>query len=609
MIARVALATVMAASVAVAVVHPDCADVDRACSGEPRLAVAVSRAARAQGRCLAQRAADCDLTPALRGIDTPECRFAVECAVRSLGELAAPAGPRSVVQLLDAGLAILSRSEPPAACRTRVAATHRRTPFVLAGACAGTVVPADCFCGIAAALAMRTLAPPVRGSAPAPVLRGRPRATPGERPNVVLIVTDDQRWDTIAMSRHGRRNGQPVMPAVERLLVASGVTFTNAYVTTSTCCPSRASILTGQYAHNTGVLANNPGDGGAEHFRSASTIATWLRDAGYRTALVGKYLNGYGRESLVTPPGWGDWHAFVDAAYYRQRLSENGVVRSFGTGPRAYSTDVLANRAVRFIRDAGDEPFFLYFAPFAPHLPATPAHRHAGTFAGIAPWRPPSYAEADVSTKAQWLWPLVWERASRVRTDRERIRMLESLQAVDDAVAAIMRALDQAGQRDNTVVLFTSDNGYSWGEHRWAGKECPYEECMRVPLIVRHPGLTGAPRSDAHPVLNIDLAPTIAAIAGVVVPPGVNGRSILPLLDGSASAWRTDFLNEHWDNWIPNYALVRGPRWKYVEYWTGERELYDEVADPFELTNRVADPATAQIQTELAVRLHALQAE
>ncbi len=282
------------------------------------------------------------------------------------------------------------------------------------------------------------------------------------------------------------------MPAVERLLVASGVTFTNAYVTTSTCCPSRASILTGQYAHNTGVLANNPRDGGAEHFRSASTIATWLRDAGYRTALVGKYLNGYGRESLVTPPGWGDWHAFVDAAYYRQRLSENGVVRSFGTGPRAYATDVLANRAVRFIRAAGNEPFFLYFAPFAPHLPATPARRHTGTFAGIAPWRPSSYAEADVEHEG------AVAVAAGLGTGQSGSHRPRSHPHARVAAGGRRRGgRDHARRRPdrgssaNTVVLFTSDNGYSWGEHRWAGKECPYEECMRVPLVVRHPGLGG----------------------------------------------------------------------------------------------------------------------
>lgn len=297
----------------------------------------------------------------------------------------------------------------------------------------------------------------------------------------------------------------------------------------------------------------------------------------------------------------------------------------------------MTARAVEFLHAAagGAQPFFLYVSYKAPHKPATPAARHLGLFAGVPPWRPPNYAE-DVDDKPAWVRALRWTRQDAERSDALRIRMLESLQSVDEGVGAIMQTLRDVGVADRTVVFFTSDNGYALGAHRWEAKQCPYEECMHVPLVVRAPGFGTTPRIDARFVLNVDVAPTLVELAGAVVPSThiVNGRSLVPLLGGTGTSWRSAMLNEHWEEGrpIPDNALVKQGRcsttrdttcrttadcpagetchrWKYVEYVDGERELYDLATDPYELANVASDPANATLATSLAAELHALQAE
>jgi N-acetylglucosamine-6-sulfatase len=263
---------------------------------------------------------------------------------------------------------------------------------------------------------------------------------------------------------------------------------------------------------------------------------------------------------------------------------------------------------VDFIATADDRPFFLYFAPFAPHDPATPAPRH-GRFAGTPPWRPPAWNEPDVSDKPAWLMdrgPLVPDQLALADTLYER--MLESLLAVDDAVAAILRALDEAGRADDTVVVFTSDNGLSLGEHRVLGKQCPYDECLRVPLVVRYPRAVTAARTDTRLAANVDLAPTLAELAGTAPPTPVDGVSLMAILGGSASPWRGDLLAEGFSFLPPTWAAVRSAGYKYVEYRLvpPEVELYDLAADPNELVSRHADPAYAQVRATMAARLRAL---
>jgi arylsulfatase A-like enzyme len=396
-------------------------------------------------------------------------------------------------------------------------------------------------------------------------------------PNVVLVLTDDQRWDTLS-----------AMPTVESELVGKGVTFTNAFVVNPLCCPSRATILTGLYSHTTRVYKN----GQFGRFDDSSTIATRLRHAGYRTAFLGKYLNSY--RGTYVPPGWTYWSAFTPAnvaSFFDYELNIDGTITPFGSAPGDYSTDVLATQTEDFIRSANG-PFFLVLSTYAPHPPATPAPRHGGAFPGLAPWRPPSYDEADVSDKPGYVatsGPI----PDRGALDQFRRSQLQSLLAVDDAVARTLDVLEDTGQLANTVVMFMSDNGFLWGEHRLTGKQAPYEESIRVPLVVRYDAEVAAPRTDSRLVANVDIAPTIAHLAGVARS-GMQGRTLRPLLRGVPTGWRTELLVESArsgpNTSIPGYCAVRGRRFVYVVYETHEQELYDLATDPAQLTNRVREP-------------------
>lgn len=401
---------------------------------------------------------------------------------------------------------------------------------------------------------------------------------PADRPSILLIVTDDQRWDTLW-----------AMPEVQRSLVDRGVTFSESFTTSSLCCPSRASILTGEYPHTTGVYRQAPPFGGFQWFRDSTTIATELHDAGYRTGLFGKYLDSYQRGALTgyVPPGWDRWVAFVHSQFFDYGLTVDGEVRRRGGEPDDYSTDVLANHAEAFIRNT-EGPLFALFAPAAPHAPAIPAPADEGGFDDLPAWRPPSFDEADRSDKPMYmqaLRPIGPERTANLEVLRRN--QYRSLQAVDRAVARLLDALEDTGRLDDALVIFTSDNGLLWGEHRWLKKEVPYEEAIRVPLVIRADAIVGrGARTDDRIVANIDLAPTIADVAGVDLP-GVEGKSLVPLLTGTAETWRQALLIEHLRgaNPIPTYCAVRTERYLFASYDTGERELYDLDADPFELRN------------------------
>jgi arylsulfatase A-like enzyme len=403
------------------------------------------------------------------------------------------------------------------------------------------------------------------------------------RPNVVVIVTDDQRWDEL--------DG---MPVVRRELIGKGVTFSNGFVVNPLCCPSRTSILTGQYSHTSGVYREIPPYGGFQSLRDGSTLATWLDAAGYDTALVGKYIDRYQAAALAgyVPPGWDRWVAFVHSQYYDYRLSVDGKTRSLGHEPSDYSTDVLARYAEGFIRSAAG-PLFLYFAPAAPHYPATPGPGLAGE--PVPPASPtPAVDEVDVSDKPAWvrrlprLGPSGVRAALDFRADQER-----TLISVDRAVGGILTALRQTDRLDNTLIVFMSDNGILLGEHRWSKKEAPYDEAIRIPFVVRWDRL-GGPKgvADDEFALNVDVAPTVAAAAGVDAP-GAEGVSLLPLVAGRHPPWRSDFLVEHMEgaNPIPTFCAVRSETTMYVRYSTGEEELYDLVSDPHELANLAGDPS------------------
>jgi len=433
---------------------------------------------------------------------------------------------------------------------------------------------------------------------PATVTPPPPQAGP-RHPNIVLILTDDQRWDTLWS-----------MPVVRRLLVDHGVTFANAFVTNSDCCPSRSTILTGNYSHTTGIYVNRPPHGGAVDFHrygdDRSTIATWLHDAGYHTGLVGKYLNGY--HGRFIPPGWDVWNAFNwGFHYYGFQLFENGHPKACHGDDKcpvryaksAYSTNVLAGKAVKFIRNAPkSRPLFLYYAPYAPHLPATPEHRYLGAFANLPLYHPPNFNRVTASQPA-WLrhMPKLGTKGlDFVRTFRRR--QYESLISVDNAVRRIVAALRQAGRLHTTMIVFASDNGLEWGSHRFpaAVKRTPYDESIRIPMVVRYDPWTSRPRIDNHLILNTDWAPSWADLAHVHHP-GTEGLSFLPLLHPHHGRvrWRQGFLLEGWDKnpptADPSYCGIRGQHFLYAEYGDGSQELYDTRTDPWEIHNLIGNPA------------------
>ncbi|MEW5988951.1 MAG: sulfatase-like hydrolase/transferase [Chloroflexota bacterium] len=463
--------------------------------------------------------------------------------------------------------------------------------------------------------------------------RPAPAATLGQPYNIVLVYTDDQRWDTLCSEAAGLADICD-LPAEERPLsyleeyLDSSVLFTNAFVTNPTCCPSRSGFLSGGFfSHHTNVLTNDWPNGGARRFSDVVTLATWLQQYGYKTALVGKYLNGYqelfGHDPLeaYVPPGWStfaasytledwnnDFNFVLGSSTYKQ--PGTGEVLRIDTG--IYLTDYMKSKALRFIdetcpAETCQAPFFLFLSTNAPHEPATPAPRHEGLYSdfvfGDRGWA--EGPDGDTSDKPLYVQnqTAVWNPAANEELHRNQLR---SLRAIDEALQEIVDKLGQKGLLSNTVIIFASDNGHLWGEHKLEGKFLPYEESIRVPLVISVPGVL--PRTEERMVaIDLDLAPTILELAGVP-PLGSEGESLMPLLYEQDVVWRTDLLIEGFAGHLPAWHGVRtADGWKYVEYATGETELYDLLNDPYELTSRHADPEYTEMFTHLAARLQLLQ--
>ena len=428
------------------------------------------------------------------------------------------------------------------------------------------------------------------------------------KPNIILILADDMRYDDL---QH--------MPKTRDLIVEEGIEYEKAFVTTPLCCPSRASILRGQYAHNHQIWENRDG---FPTFRrlghERSTIATWLKEEGYETALIGKYLNGYFSEDHNhVPPGWDEWRAMIEkqGSYFDYTLSDNGKPIRYGSAEADYSTDVFTREAREIIRASADKdrPLFMYLAPSSPHGPGLPAPRHEGLFENTQAQRSPSFDEADVSDKPGWvrrLPPLSADQKTYV--DGVYRRHLGLLPSLDDLVEGVVEELESEGELENTYIFFSSDNGLLLGEHRIPdGKGPPYEESIRVPLVVRGPGIP-AGRVTEQVALNIDLAPTFAELGGAAAPSFVDGRSLKPTFAQDASSWRTSFLVEflRGQGRMPQHNTVRTAGGeKYVEYPRGaevKEEYYRLSEDPYELENayRKTDPDRIE---ELRERLEALK--
>ncbi len=465
-----------------------------------------------------------------------------------------------------------------------------------------------------------------------------------ERPNILFILTDDLDYASVGK-----------MPEIGSLLRDEGASFENAFVSHPICCPSRATILTGLYDHNHGVKGNAPPEGGFQTFvsegREENTIGTSLQGAGYQTAFFGKYLNQYAQDNPThVPPGWDEWYGKLnEQRLYDYRINENGEEVSYGAEKEDFYTDVLSGQATDFVGRAAAEkqPFFAYVAPTAPHSPATPAERHEGAFAGEKAPRPPSFDEEDVSDK-----PSPYDAAERIseeeasNIDDYYRQRLESMLAVDEMVGSLVEELDAAGELESTYIFFTSDNGWFQGEHRiQSTKNRPYEEAARVPLFVRGPGVAAGTRMEKL-ALNTDFAPTLADLAGTTFP-DADGRSLDPLLRGEEpTPWRSAVLLEvprqegdggegngkakakgkakgktgegkegaTGGGGVPKsgpggagaFEAVRTETHKYVEYQSGERELYDLQNDPYELENLYEDADPALVE-DLEARLEALK--
>jgi arylsulfatase A-like enzyme len=448
-------------------------------------------------------------------------------------------------------------------------------------------------------------------------LAGLPPAsdvTAATQPNIILILTDDMRADDLV-----------AMPYVRDTVGSAGITFTNAFVTTPICCPSRASILRGQYSHNHGVWSNEPEFRGEPSSfplfyatgQEDSTIATWLQDAGYRTGAIGKYLNNYpdtAPEGYI-PPGWDEWVVQSRGRYFGFDLIENGTLVRYPKADGVYSTDLFAERAVDFVNRAvaREQPFFLFLSPRAPHhIPDVP-ERHADAFRGEKAPRGPAFNEEDISDKPSHM-------QDKPRLSQEEIREIDSgyrgrlqtLLSVDEMVAALDEALTESGAIDNTYVIFTSDNGFFLGEHRIPfSKDAPYDESIKVPLIARGPGVP-AGRVENRIVLNIDLAPTFAELAGVQPDRFVDGRSLVPLLQGDDDArWRQMALAEFRSLdpndpfFAPSFNALITEELRYIEYDEGEIELYDIAHDPAEIDNLAAETPSRELR-RLSAALAAL---
>jgi arylsulfatase A-like enzyme len=484
-------------------------------------------------------------------------------------------------------------------------------------------------------------------------------AGPGS-PNVVFILTDDQ---TLAE--------MVALPRTRALLGDQGTTFDRAYISYPLCCPSRATMLTGQYMHNTGVRGNDPPLGGWSQFASsgleAKALPVWLQEAGYDTVHAGKYLNGYPGPQPIVPPGWDEWYGklsqynpalFGNQIYFNYSLLEKGPaggpsIVNYGQGEGDYQTDVLTDKAVSAIHRLGapghSDPFFVNVWYSAPHAPYVTAARHAGAFDGTPVPRNGAVNEKAIGDKPRFLRKLHPLRRRQLATIRERQRhRWAQLLSIDEGVERIYQALSQEGRLDDTYLIFTSDNGYFAGEHRLAqGKYLPYEPSSHVPLLIRGPGIPAGSHS-AELVSNIDIAPTIAAIAGARPKLLEDGRSLLPFARSASTRSRRPLLLEGDTGSsltggeaieaslrrsgslkgkrgvgnleqepikrvaksvrAPAYRAIRTDRYLYVRYaGKAGSELYDMALDPLQLRSRSSDPRYRLVKAYLQAKLAALE--
>jgi arylsulfatase A-like enzyme len=410
------------------------------------------------------------------------------------------------------------------------------------------------------------------------------------RPNILIIMTDDQR-------AHGTLR---VMPRTREWFGEGGTTFTNAWVTTPLCCPSRSTIFTGRYAHNHGVLTNEH----ALELDQSTTVQARLRAAGYTTAFLGKYLNDWGfREN---PPAEFDrWATFL-GGYYNERFNVDGDIIQFP----GYTTSFLKDQAMRVIEDfeaEDDAPWLMYVAPSAPHSPYTPARRYADADVG-AEHANPATRESDLSDKPSF----VQGADKGALTQVVHPNQLRTLMSVDRLVHRVMTKLEELEESEDTLAIFMSDNGFLWGEHDLIQKRSPYTPALRVPLMVRWPGHVSPGSTDDSNVATVDIAPTVYEATEVEANGLVDGRSLF------GTGEREEMFFEHWaepERQVPTYSSLRTDEFQYTEYYLDQgvqpafQEYYDLVADPWQLDNLLAngdptDDPSPESLAETRTRIH-----
>lgn len=429
-----------------------------------------------------------------------------------------------------------------------------------------------------------------------------PPAVGAVRPNVVLIMTDDMNDDDLQW-----------MPLTRSLIRKTGTDVTDFLAPHPLCCPARAMVLTGEYAQNNGVHDNDGPYDQRNLVDPGNNVGRWLQDAGYRTAIVGKFLNDFGQRTSTSLPGWDIFNITTACIFcsYGATYWDNGRQ----TTSSQYTTYYVRDRTLDYIKrfSRRGEPFFIWANPIAPHdmkphlqrrvrdpIPA-PRDLYTLTDVPLPSASKPSFNEADVSDK-----PAEYQVDAKTRRDmaEEFHRRIESLQAVDRMVRSVVEALAAAGQLDNTVIIFTSDNGYLLGEHRLDGKNFPYEEDLQVPLLMTGPGIPVGRR--VHETMNlVDLPATIADITGAVPERTQDGRSMLPVITGSEPGYDSTLIQAGSGDAEWSWRGVRDKQWTYVAHTSGEHEVYDRLTDPFELNNVYgSDPA---LEEQLQARLDELE--
>jgi arylsulfatase A-like enzyme len=420
------------------------------------------------------------------------------------------------------------------------------------------------------------------------------------RPNLVFVLTDDMRDDDLDH-----------MPITRRLLADEGMEFTDAISPHPLCCPARAQLATGQYAQNNGVQHNRGVHGGFGALDPTREASSWFRDSGYATAFVGKFLNGYNPQD-VRPAGWTRWDALTRGVYdyVDFSMTGDGVPRHYTDSHVTSVIEDHTNRAVTDFAAEGD-PFVVYAWHLAPHYrispeggrglpPAAPQDRDLFTDARPASFDARAFDEDDVTDQPAYLRHLSPVR--RADISAENTARLQSLQAVDRAVGSLVETLDQQGELDNTYIVFSSDNGYSLGEHRFVGKDVLTDEALQVPLLVRGPGIGPGTTSDL-PATLVDLPATFAALTGVSPAWQVDGTSLVPTLLGGEQPFRDTTLVQTGrtlgDGW--SHRGVRTERYLYGTDGT-DAFLYDRLLDPDEMVNLVDDPAYAAVRAALDLR-------